>query len=129
MKLSKLILPMTLCAALTTVAWPAQGQQPDEAMQFVELMSEYMDLADKVVSTAETPEGAVFMAIEGIFEVYEQRRDAPGAVRHLNRILEANPDNQTVRNLVRFKLRDIHKETGDLDKALEQLDLVIKENT
>ncbi len=120
--------------ALTTVAllaslWltPANAQDANAA-QFVTLMNDYLSLADKVVDTAERREAAIFLAIEGIFEVYEQRRDAPSAVRHLSRILESYENDRVVRNLVRFKLRDIYKETGDAEKALEQLDLIIAEN-
>ncbi len=109
----------------------AAADQPDAQKMdhFVTLMSKYLSLADQVVSVANRQDAAIFLAIEGIFEVYEQRKDAPGAVRHLNRILETHAQDRTVRNLVRFKLRDIYKETGQMDKALEQLDLIISENS
>ncbi|MEM7352531.1 MAG: hypothetical protein AAF657_17155, partial [Acidobacteriota bacterium] len=75
------------------------------------------------------PETAIFLAIEGIIEVYEERREKAKAIPHLERIVEQNGDNQTVRNIVRFKLRDLYRETGRSDKAIEQLELVIAENS
>ena len=99
-----------------------------EEEQFLALMNSYLTLGNTVVDTAERPEAAVFLAIEGIFEVYEKRRDAPGAVKHFERLLEEHGENLTVRNLIRLKLRDIYKETGQTDKALEQLDLIVAEN-
>jgi hypothetical protein len=111
-------------ALLAAPAANAAGEQG----AFVQLMSQYLALGNAVVDTAERPEAAIFLAIEGIFEVYEQRRDAPNAVQHFERMLEDYGENQTVRNLIRFKLRDIYKETGQSDKALEQLELIIAEN-
>ena len=117
--------PAMLLAAATLFA-PLTMAQDEE--RFVSLMTQYLSLAGSLVETAERPEAAVFMAIEGIFEVYEQRRDAPNAVKHFERLLAKHGDNRTVRNLIRFKLRDIYKETGQQDKALEQLDLIFAEN-
>ncbi len=122
MKLKIIALLLALSAPI------ANAQSPDEQAQFVQLMNQYLDLSEQVVSIASRPEATIFMAVEGIFEVYEQRKDAPGAIKHLERIL-ADSSNQTVRNIVRLKLRDIYKETGQADKALEQLDLVIQENS
>ena len=116
------IAPLLLALVL---AAPAKA---DDEEDFLLLMNQYLALGNAVVDTAERPEGAIFLAIEGIFEVYEQRRDAPSAIKHFERLLEEHGDNQTVRNLIRFKLRDIYKETGQSDKALEQLDLIVAEN-
>ncbi len=116
-----------LSAALASTLLVAPAQAADEE-DFLLLMNQYLTLGNAVVDTAERPEAAVFLAIEGIFEVYEQRRDAPSAVQHFERLLREHGSNQTVRNLIRFKLRDIYKETGQSDKALEQLDLIVAEN-
>ena len=37
-------------------------------------------------------------------------------------------DRPTVRTITRFKLRDLYKETGQPDLALEELDTIIDEN-
>jgi len=100
----------------------------DETQQFVALMSQYLTLTDQAVNVAKSPDASVFLAIEGIYEIYEQRRDAPGAVKHLVRLLDQYGSNQAVRNMIRLKLRDIYKETNDAEKALEQLELIIREN-
>ena len=126
MKTVKLLMASTvICLGLSGA--PAQAQDVNEQAQFIGLMSQYLELSNQIVALTGTPEGAIFMAVEGIFEVYEERRDAPSAIKHLERILD-DTRNQTVRNIVRLKLRDIYKETGQSDKALEQLDMIIKEN-
>ena len=123
---SKGLLASSVIAAAILVAPGASAAGEQEA--FVDLMNQYLALGNAVVDTAERPEAAIFLAIEGIFEVYEQRRDAPNAIQHFERLLREHGENQTVRNLIRFKLRDIYKETGQSDKALEQLDLIVAEN-
>ncbi len=114
--------------AVTGLLIIAPHTRADDQEDFLLLMNQYLELGNMVVDTAERPEASIFLAIEGIFEVYENRRDAPGAVKHFERLLAEHGDNQTVRNLIRFKLRDIYKETDQVDKALEQLDLIVSEN-
>ena len=100
----------------------------DDPAKYVGLMSQYLTLTEQVSDVTSRPASTLFLAVEGIFEIYEQRRDAPAAVEHLEQILADHGNNRTLRNIVRLKLRDIYKETGQSDKALEQLDLIIDEN-
>jgi predicted negative regulator of RcsB-dependent stress response len=122
----KLICQSILILALTGTASGVSAQENPE--KFIGLMSQYLGLANQVVDTASRPEATVFIAIEGIFEIYEKRRDVEGAIHHLEDILAKYGSDPTVRNLARLKLRDVYKESGQADKALEQLDLLIKEN-
>ena len=108
------------------VATPVIAQ--DERLAHLDVMSSYLALIDQAVDMAGRPESASMLAIEGIFEVYEQRRDAKGAIEHFQGLLVKHQSNRAVRTIIRMKLRDIYKEIGELDKALEQLDLVIAEN-
>lgn len=95
---------------------------------FISVMDGYLDLSRDVVDIAAKRETTVFLAIEGIVEIYEARNDMDRAIEHLERIMIAYPDNLVIRNLVRFKLKDIYVETGRADKALEVLDALIAEN-
>lgn len=113
---------------LALFASPLLAQDQDDPAAFVELMSGYLGLSERVVAMASSPEASVYLAIEGIVEIYEQRRDGPGAVAHLKRILDQHGSNQAVRNIVHLKLRDVYKETGDAKAALAQLDQIIAEN-
>lgn len=111
--------------AMTPVA---HAKDEAETAAFIQLMSEYLDVSRKVVELANSPQGAAYLAVEGIYEIYEQQRDAPSAIAHYQRLLEESRGNQAIRNLIRFKLRDIYRETSQPKKALEQLDLVLAEN-
>ena len=120
-------IPLCIFVAVLSAASSAEAAEDDPG-KYVGLMSQYLTLTEQVSDVASRPESTLFLAVEGIFEIYEQRRDAPAAIKHLERILADHGNNRTLRNIVRLKLRDIYKETGQGDKALEQLDLMIDEN-
>lgn len=111
-------------------AAPATANEDVEQMdQFLALMQNYLGVSDQWVEMASKRDTAIYLAIEGIVEIYEQRGEKAKAIPHLQKILEKNDDNQTVRNAVRFKLRDLYKETGRTAEALAELDRVIDENS
>ena len=121
-----------LLIALLAQAAPAHAH--DEAgeaaamEQFLGTMQQYLDLSDQFVDMMQSEESTVFMALEGITEIYEEKGDKFAAIEHLERLLERYKDNRTVRNFIHFKLRDLYKERGQADKALAVLELVIGEN-
>lgn len=123
---------ITLCRAgmamaIALFSLNAQAADTDQTREFVDLMSRYMSLVDQVVAATSSEEASVFLAIEGIYEVYEKRKDAPGAIAHFERLLDQHGDHRVIRTMLRLKIADIHKETGEADKVLEQLDLIITE--
>lgn len=111
---------------LGAVVSPAQAAGEDE--QFLQMIGEYLGVSQQFVDLAGTKEAAVYFAVEGIIEIYEQRGEQALAVPKLIEILDKYPDNQAVRNIVHFKLRDLYKDSGRSDKALLQLEQVIREN-
>ncbi len=110
---------LTLCMA------PAVAS---EEQDFLRTIKSYLDISEQFVTLADRKEAALFFAVEGIVEIHEERGEHAKAAPLLEQVLEAYPDNQTVRNIVRFKLRDVYKETGRSDLALKQLQAVIREN-
>lgn len=125
------LLAMLLIAALTLGLSSANAQDgpKPETVAYIDMMDRYLEISSKVVQIAGNKDAAVHLALEGINEIYEKRRDGPGAERHLRELLDKYGTNQTVRNLIRFKLRDVYKETGQVDKALAELETIIAENT
>lgn len=95
---------------------------------FIDTLDSYMDVSEKIIDLAGRREAAIFFAIEGIVEIYEQRNELAKAPPHLQKILKKYPDNKTIRNIVRFKLRDVYNDTGRSDLALQELEAVIAEN-
>ena len=118
-------LALTLNAAVTT---QANAEDLSEQQTFIEVMDGYLDLSRDVVELASAPETTIFLAVEGIVEIYEGRGQKADAVEHLQRIMQTHADNRVVKNIVRFKLKDIYVETGQPDKALQVLDELIQDN-
>ena len=119
-----------VAAVLATAAISAASAEESigEQQAFIEIMDGYLNLSRDVVELASKQETTIFLAIEGIVEIYEGRGEKGRAIDHLNKIMQAYPNNIIVRNLVRFKLKDIYVETGQTDKALQMLDAIIAEN-
>ena len=115
-------------AILMTTALAMPAQADDDEREFIETINGYLDISDKYVNLANQKEAAIFFAVEGIVEIHEDRGEQANAVPALRKILDQYPDNQTVRNIVRFKLRDVYREVGNADLALAELDAVIEEN-
>ena len=94
----------------------------------IDTLGGYMDVSERFIRLAGRPEAAIFFAIEGIVEIYEQRNELALAPPHLQNILNKYPDNKTIRNIVRFRLRDVYNDTGRSDLALRELEAIIAEN-
>ena len=102
--------------------------EPAPETAFLDVMRGYLDVAGQYTELASRPEASIYFAIEGIVEVYERRGELDKAVEHLEKMLEDHGENQTVRNLLRFKLRDLYNETGRSAQALRELDAIVAEN-
>jgi hypothetical protein len=104
---------------------PVQAQ---DQQKFLDTMVKYLEITDRYVGLASEPAAATFFAIEGIVELYEQRGQKAQAIPHLERLLAQGAGNPVVENLVRFKLRDLYRDSGQGDKALAELDRIFTEN-
>lgn len=103
----------------------AEDEEHDE---YFDEVSDYLDISERIVDLSSKPVVAIYFAVEGIREIYEEQGNEAKAISHLEKILNAYPEHRAVRNIVLFKLRDVYKETGQADKALAELDRIIEEN-
>lgn len=115
----------TAVALSTVFVTPAFA---DDEGQFIDQIQSYLEISEKFVALANRQDAAVFFAVEGIVEIYEARGEKANAAAALKEILEKYPDNRPARNIIRFKLRDVYRETGKADLALAELEAVIEEN-
>lgn len=135
MKKNVILLILAAVAALIVAAGaltPARGQQggpgKDDPRAFIALMDGYLDVAARWVDLAAEADSAGYLAIEGIVEIYESRGARDKAIAHLQRLRDGSGDNQALRNLIGFKIRDLLNETGRSDAALAELDRIVEEN-
>ncbi|ETW92728.1 MAG: hypothetical protein ETSY1_42375 [Candidatus Entotheonella factor] len=125
--IAALVVMAVLLTGLSSVASDRDGEHGDE-MKFINLMDKYLALSQRVAEIASQPDASVFLAIEGIVEIYEERGEMDQAIEHLNRVIKESPNNRSLRTIARFKLREIY---GDLDmrsKALSELDQIIADH-
>jgi len=111
----------------TTLAFAAPAMAQDE-LDFIDEFQGYLDISESMLDLVNRKEAAVFFAVEGIVEIHEDRGEQAKAIPALNGILDQYPDNRAVRNIVRLKLRDLYRETGQTDLALAELATIIEEN-
>ena len=121
----KKLMIATVMLASATFAVPASAQEEEE---FLGLFQGYLDIAEQFVGLANRTDAAVFFAVEGIVEIHEERGEQAKAIPQLKKVLDIYPDNQPVRNIVHFKLRDLYRDTGQSDLALAELEVLIEEN-
>ena len=98
---------IALVLSILAVGPAAPASADDSQAAFIDVMHGYLGVAEQYTSLAARPEAAVYFAVEGIVEVYERRGELDKAIGDLEQLLEQHGDNQTVRNIVRFKLRDL----------------------
>jgi predicted negative regulator of RcsB-dependent stress response len=125
-----LILSGAIYPALAGAA--EQGQQPGSEQlgkitSFLKVMENYIQITKEFYGIANDKERAAAFAIMEIKTVYEQSGNRQGAVKELTNLL-AETNNRTIRNIIRFQLLDLYKQSNDTPAAMENLRSIIKEN-
>ncbi len=116
--------------SVTALFAPVHNAQAQEAeYEMIGLFQSYLDLAEQFVDFTTEQEATVFLAIEGVAEIYEERGELAAAIPVLQEALAQYPDDLAVRNIIRFKLRDLYRDTGQADLALAELQAIIEENS
>jgi predicted negative regulator of RcsB-dependent stress response len=94
---------------------------------FLEVMSKYIHITREFYGIADDQERAAAFAIMEIKTVYEQSGNRQGAIKELTSLL-AETNNRTIRNIIRFQLMDLYKQSNDTAAAMESLRAIIEEN-
>ncbi len=114
----------TAMVLTTAIAAPAFA----ESEEFIDQIQGYLEISEKYLTLANRKDAAIFFAVEGIVEIHEDRGEKAMAAPVLKKILDSYPNNQTVRNIIHFKLRDVYREIGNAEMAMAELAAVIEEN-
>jgi hypothetical protein len=104
-------------------AQPANpGMTPE--MQKFEMLRSYIDVVDRMTKMAQDPNSSGVAAVVAATDLLRQR-GPDAAINYLSKIL---PDVKSVavQRAIRIQLIDLYKQAGQSDKALEQLDVLIK---
>ena len=125
---------LVLCGTL----WPANVQAAEQRSQpgseelgkitsFLKVMDNYIRITQEFYGIANDRERAAAFAVMEIKSVYEQGGNRQGAIKELTDLLEKT-DNRTIRNIIRFQLLDLYKQSKNTQAAMENLRNIINEN-
>jgi hypothetical protein len=89
-----------------------------------ELMRGYLDLVDRFSRLSRDPATAGVAAVISAAEILKPR-GADAAIDYFNKLLP-EVKNEAVQRAIRIQLIELYKHSGQQDKALEQLDVLIK---
>lgn len=117
-----------LCVLLAPAAPLFAQEEAEQQERFMNVMSQYLDFSEKFSDIAKDRQIVLLLTIEGIVEMHKARGETRAAIVHLRRLLDATED-RGPRNLLRLKILDLLKETGQVEEALEELDQLWQENT
>lgn len=126
--ITALVVLAVLLTGLSSVAADREHVEHGDEMKFINLMDKYLALSQRVAAIASQPDASVFLAIEGIVEIYEERGEMDQAIEHLNRLIKESPNNRSLRTIARFKLREIYGDLEMRSKALSELDRIIADH-
>jgi len=122
------LLLLALVPAAMAQKFQQQQAQQDQTLVMLKTMSGYFDIAERFLQMSGEKEAAVFLATEGIIEIYEKHGRKAEAAPHLLKIIDKHKDSRVLQNVLRFKLRDSYNDTGQTDLAMEQLEIIIEQN-
>jgi predicted negative regulator of RcsB-dependent stress response len=105
---------------------PARSEEPDPS-KILNTVQAYLSMLDRMEKIASDPRSALMLAQNSIKEVYERKGQKAEAVGELRKLLDGLED-VGVRTAIRFAIADIYKETGQNDRALEELRMIVSEN-
>ena len=126
--IAALVVLAVLLTGLSTGIADQERAEHSEEVAFINLMDKYLALSQRVAAIASQPDASVFLAIEGIAEIYQERGEMDKAIEHLNRLIKESPNNRALRTIARFKLREIYGDLEMTSKALSELDQIIADH-
>jgi hypothetical protein len=94
------------------------------AMQQYEMLRSYIEVVDRFSKLAQDPQAAGVAAVVSASDLLRQR-GPDKAIGYFNKVLPEVSD-PAVRRAIRIQLADLYKQTGETEKALEQLDMLMK---
>lgn len=105
---------------------PEQQEQLEMMQEFISLLQNYLNVADKYTTMLKNQDIAIYMVAESMTELYEKKGDKELAIPKLEKLLEKYKSRPVVRRAILFKIKDIYKDKGKTNEALATLDKIIK---
>ena len=123
-----------LCGAIWATADAAaeEGNQSGneklgKITSLLKVMDNYIQITQEFYGIASDQERAAAFAVMEIKSVYEKSGNRKDAIKELTDLLDKT-DNRTIRNIIRFQLLDLYKQSKNTEAAIENLRNIINEN-
>jgi len=102
---------------------PGRGPGNPEFMK-LQMLRDYLDVVDRLTRMSRDPASSGVAAVVAASDLL-RARGTDAAIDYFNKAL---PDvkNETVQRAIRIQLMDLYKQSGQADKALEQMDKLLK---
>jgi tetratricopeptide (TPR) repeat protein len=124
--LAMIVLTVTVfCNPLSAGAFKAKDGDLKVINQYLALMGNYLNIADKWVSMVKDDDTAVYLAVESLVEIYKEQGDKRKAIPKLRSLLNKYKSRKTVCRAILFKIKDIYKDNKEYDKALKVINEII----
>ena len=121
----RLLAVLTMTAVL--LFQPAQAEDLDDMVRFVDLMNNFFTLMDAMYAAASNPEHAALLQMNSLEDIYKETGNLRQMVVVYRDVIDKSA-NPTVRRLARMRLADALKESGQADKAIDVLREAIAES-
>jgi hypothetical protein len=96
----------------------------NEPMRQFDVMRGYIDIVDRFSRLSRDPSTAGVAAVIAAADMLKQK-GPDSAIEYFNKLLP-EVKNETVQRAIRIQLAELYRHNGSHDKALEQLDVLIK---
>jgi hypothetical protein len=96
---------------------------PPEAGRF-EMLRGYLDLVDRFSRMSHDPSASGIAAVLSANDILRQQGGIHEAINYFTKILPEVKD-EAVQRTIRIELVDLYKQSGEIDKAIEQLNILM----
>lgn len=122
--------PRTLLAGVVCVLFLGAGnshaadefEELETMQRFISLVSDYVEFNHRWLELIDSRDGVAQMSAEGISEIHEERGRPLEAIPALRELARQYPKGSTARRAIHWKIKDIYKDAGQFDKALEEIE-------
>jgi len=132
-KLSAVILVAVLVGG--TVCEAGKAKEKDEIKaeiatmrEFIGLMNEFIETSEQWMELLKDKDSVAFFLAEGFSDIHEADGSPLKSIPRLEELASDYPSGSPAWLAIRFKIRDVYKEAGKHDKALEQLEMIAEAN-
>lgn len=124
------VVSLVTVLGLTGMSMPVESRSDEfgelqKAQSFLGMLDKYLTVMGKWSQMLSKRETTALLVAERVVDIYEQKGSKTAAIPELRKMLEKYRDNAPIRHMLHFKISEIYKDSGQPDKALEELRAIV----